>query len=118
MRNTRHVGRMLAGAIACASVLAVASCNQVGDSLTGVDLNRTVTSTCLGECRSDYNDAVSAEKKRHAVQNEACRALEQPDRNTCLEAEDALNRLNLIQLKSELTDCQNNCHRQGSGSGS
>ena len=118
MRISRHVGRQLVGALACASVMAIAGCNQVGDSLTGVDLNRTVTSTCLGECRSEYNDAVAVEKKRHAAQNEVCRSLQQPDRSICLDAEDALFRSNLEQLKADLVDCQNNCHRQGSGTGS
>ena len=105
------------GVLACAMALTIASCTQVGDSITGVTLSRTATSTCLGLCRGEYNDAISAERKRHQAMEDVCRSLPSEDRTECLAAEDDLHRSILDQLKADLQDCQNNCHRQGGGSG-
>jgi hypothetical protein len=121
MRISRHVHRLLVlggvGALVCASTLTIASCTQVGDSLTGITLSRSAFSTCLGECRTNYNDASAVERKRHAAQVDVCRGLETQDRGICLEAENVLNQQIMAQLKAELEECQNNCHRQGGGSG-
>lgn len=121
MRMIRNVRRRLVlagvGVLACASALAIASCTQVGDSITGVTLSRTTTSTCMGLCRTEYSDAVSAERKRHQAMEEVCRSLPSDDRSECLAAEDDLHRSIIDQLKGDLDDCQNDCHRQGGGSG-
>ena len=121
MRMIRNVCRRFAlagvGVLACVSALAIASCTQVGDSITGVTLSRSSTSSCLGVCRTEYNDATSAERKRHQTQEEVCRSLPSDDRDPCLAAEDDLHRSIMDQLKGDLADCQNDCHRQGGGSG-
>ena len=121
MRMIRNVRRRFVlagvGVLACAMALTIASCTQVGDSITGVTLSRTATSTCLGECRTEYNDATSAERKRHQAQDEVCKSLPSEVRGECLAAEDDLHRSVMDQLKADLVDCQNNCHRQGGGIG-
>ena len=105
----------LAGLLAVGS-LTLSQCTMVGDNLTGVELERGQPTTCIKMCNDSYALLFSQEQKRHQAAVEACQALSQPAKGDCLAAEDALHTTNMNALGQGKIDCQNNCHRQGSGS--
>ena len=104
----------LAGLIGVGS-LTLTQCTMVGDSLTGVELERGRPTTCLKKCNDLYNALYEFEQKRHNAAVEICQALPQPDKAACLDAETTTHQLNKDALSAGKVDCQNNCHRQGSG---
>ena len=114
MHLARHK-RVIAFALA-AALIAVAGCTMVGDSLTGLQLDRGQPTTCVKQCNDSYKLLYQEEQKRHDAAVEACQALSQPAKGECLVAEDALHQANKTALGQGKIDCQNNCHRQGSGS--
>lgn len=99
-------------------LLTIAGCTMVGDNITGVNLRETGPTTCVKQCNDTYKDLYAEEQKRHIAALEACQALEQPTKGECLVAEDALHSANKDVLGAAKIDCQNDCHRQGSGSAS
>jgi hypothetical protein len=103
-------------AIIVVGLAALAGCTMVGDHLTGVQLNGTGPTTCVKQCNDAYKLLYQEEQKRHQAAVEVCQQLAQPDKGTCLVAEDAVHQANKAALSQGKIDCQNNCHRQGSGS--
>jgi hypothetical protein len=101
---------------ALVAVVAVAGCTMMGDSLTGVKVNGTGPTTCVKQCNDLYKTLYNDEQKLHATNVEYCQTLSQPDKGTCLTAEDARHIAAKDALSVGKIDCQNNCHRQGSGS--
>lgn len=104
----------LAGLLGVGS-LTLTQCTMVGDNISGVDLERGRPTTCVKKCNDLFNFLYESEQKRHNAANEICQALPQPDKATCLDAETATHQANKNALSQGKTDCQNNCHRQGSG---
>lgn len=102
-------------AVAAIGLASLIGCTMVGDNLTGVELNRSGPTTCVKQCNDRYKLLYQEEQKRHLAAVEACQALSQPDKATCLDAETLLHQANKATLSQGKTDCQNNCHRQGSG---
>jgi hypothetical protein len=103
------------GAIVIALV-ALAGCTFMGDSLTGVQVNGAGPTTCVKQCNNLYATLYNEEQKLHDTNVEHCQALPQPDKANCLAAEDARHQAAKTALSAGKIDCQNNCHRQGTGS--
>jgi len=116
MHLARH-RTIIAGALAVTVIglAALVGCTMVGDNLTGVELDRNAPTTCVKQCNDSYKLLYQEEQKRHLAAVEACQALPQPDKATCLDAETLLHQANKAALSQGKTDCQNNCHRQGTG---
>ena len=109
--------RFVVGAIAvlAVAIAALAGCTMVGDHTTGVQLNGAGPTTCVKQCNDAYKLLYEQEQKRHLAANEACQALS-VGKAECLAGETALHEANKAALSQGKIDCQNNCHRQGSGS--
>ena len=107
--------RVIAFALAAGLVVGV-GCTMVGDNLTGVQLDRGQPTTCVKQCNDSYKLLYQEEQKRHQAAVASCQALPQPAKAACLDAETATHEANKATLSQGKTDCQNNCHRQGSGS--
>lgn len=103
------------GAVVIALV-ALAGCTFMGDSLTGVQVNGAGPTTCVKQCNDLYATLYKEEQKLHDTNVEACQALSQPDKGNCLTAETARHEAAKAALSAGKIECQNNCHRQGTGS--
>jgi hypothetical protein len=99
-------------------LVALAGCTMMGDNLTGVKAHRSDTNSCIKDCNDRYKDLYSQEQALHLSNIDACQALSQPDKDACLAAEDARHQAAMEALGTGKVECQNNCHRQGSGLGS
>lgn len=102
--------------VLAAAAAAFAGCTMVGDNATGVQLDRGQPTTCIKQCNDSFALLYDQEQKRHQAANEGCQALSQPAKGDCLVAETATHEANKAALSQGKIDCQNNCHRQGSGS--
>jgi hypothetical protein len=100
---------------ALAALLAVAGCTMMGDNLTGVQVNGAGPTTCVKQCNNLFASLYNEEQKLHDTNIEHCQTLAQPDKGACLAAEDARHQAAKTALSAAKIDCQNNCHRQGSG---
>ena len=107
--------RVLAAVAALALLSALAACTMVGESLNGVRLKADGPTSCVKECNDFYKGEYDEAQKLHLSNVEACQGLEQPAKTECLEAESARHSAAMMALGDAKTDCQNNCHRQGSG---
>lgn len=96
--------------------LTLSQCTMVGDSLTGVSLDRNGPTSCVKQCNDFYKGEFDREQKLHETNVEGCLALDQPARGECLAAEDARHIAAMEALGAAKIECQNNCHRQGTGS--
>lgn len=96
--------------------LTLSQCTMVGDSVTGVSLDRNGPTSCVKQCNDFYKGEFDREQKLHATNVEICQALDQPARGECLVAEDARHTAAQAALGAAKIECQNNCHRQGTGS--
>ena len=103
------------GAVVILGVAALAGCTLVGDNITGVNAGVGPTS-CVKQCNDYYKVQYKNEQKVHDTNVEGCQLLDQPARGDCLVAEDARHQAAKTALGDAKIDCQNNCHRQGSGS--
>jgi len=104
-------------AVLAVAIAALAGCTMVGDHLTGVQVNGAGPTTCVKQCNDAYAELYKAEQKRHDASNDVCQnSVPQADKAACLAAEDATHQANKASLTQGKVDCQNNCHRQGSGS--
>jgi len=103
------------GAVAILALVAFAGCTLVGDNITGVGAGTGPTS-CVKQCNDFYAIQYKNEQKVHDANVEACQALAQPARGDCLVAETARHEAAKTALGAAKIDCQNNCHRQGTGS--
>lgn len=113
-RRTRFVVGSLA--IVVIGLAALAGCTMVGDHLTGVQLNGAGPTTCVKQCNDAYKLLYQEEQKRHIAAVDACQSLSGAEKSACLDAETAVHEANKASLSQGKIDCQNNCHRQGSGS--
>ena len=98
------------------ALLLLAGCTLVGDSLTGVGLNKGQPTTCIKQCNDLYKLLYADEHKLHLTNVEQCLGLSQPDKDACLGAEATRHSAEMSRLGRAKTDCQNSCHRQGAGS--
>ena len=103
------------GAVVILGTAALAGCTLIGDNVTGVKTGVGPTS-CVKQCNDLYKVLYNEEQKLHDTNNNACQALSGPDRSACLEAETARHEAAKATLSAGKIDCQNNCHRQGTGS--
>ena len=91
--------------------LTLSQCTLVGDSLTGVELNRGRPTTCIKQCNDLYKILFNQEQKLFLQNKEACNG----DAD-CLAAEQARHTAAMASLGQAKVDCQNGCHSQGTGS--
>jgi len=96
--------------------LTLSQCTMVGDSLTGVSLDRNGPTSCVKQCNDFYKGEFDREQKLYATNKEACLVLSQPAKDECLAAELARHQAAMSALGDAKVECQNNCHRQGTGS--
>jgi len=88
----------------------------VGDSLNGVNLDGVGPTSCVKQCNDFYAIVYKREQKRHDTNNDLCNTLDQPQKGECLVNEDARHQAAKTAIGDAKINCQNNCHRQGSGS--
>ena len=100
------------------TLTALASCTMVGETLNGVRLKAEGPTSCVKDCNDFYKGEYDREQGLHQANVESCQTLEQPDRGTCLEAETVRHEAAKAALSAAKIECQENCHRQGSGSAS
>jgi hypothetical protein len=96
--------------------LTLSQCTLVGDSLNGVNLDGVGPTSCVKQCNDFYAIVYKAEQRVHDTNNEVCQQLPQPQKGDCLVGETARHEAAKATLAQGKIDCQNNCHRQGSGS--
>jgi hypothetical protein len=104
----------LAGMLGAGS-LTLTQCTMVGDNISGVELERGRPTTCVKRCNDLFDFLYTSEQKRHQAQNEICQALPVAEQQACHATEVATHEANKASLTQGKTDCQNSCHRQGSG---
>jgi hypothetical protein len=114
-RLRRAVAYAALAAVLGVVAITLSQCTMVGDSLNGVQLERGRPTTCIKRCNDLYALLYKLEQKRHDASNDICQQQPQPDKAACLAAEDAAHIANKDALSQGKIDCQNNCHRQGSG---
>jgi len=115
-RLRRAVAFVVLAALLGLVSLTLSQCTMVGDNLTGVGLSGVGPTSCVKQCNDLYKVLYDLEQKRHDTDVEACQNLPQPYKGTCLTSEDLRHQAAKDALTSGKIDCQNNCHRQGSGS--
>jgi len=121
MQHARHRRlRRAAVYVALAMMLGVVSltltqCQLVGDKVNGVRLFKGQPTTCIKQCNDAFKILYDQEQKLYDTNKEACQALSQPDKDTCLAAELARHQAKMAELGQAKVDCQNNCHHQGAG---
>ena len=115
-RLRRAVAFVVLAALLGLVSLTLSQCTMVGDSLTGVTLDGVGPTSCVKQCNDLYRILYDLEQKRHDTDVETCQNLPQPFKADCLASETARHEAAKAQLTSGKIDCQNNCHRQGSGS--
>ena len=103
------------GAIVVLGLIGLAGCTLIGDNVTGISAGAGPT-TCIKQCNDFYKDQYKAEQKTHDTNVADCQTLPQPDKGNCLTAEDARHTAAMTALGNAKIECQNNCHRQGTGS--
>lgn len=114
-RLRRAVAYAALAAVLGVAAITLTQCTMVGDSLNGVQLERGRPTTCLKQCNDLYAVLYKLEQKRHDAANDLCNGLPQAEKGPCLVAEDANHQANKAALTAAKIDCQNNCHRQGTG---
>lgn len=97
-------------------LLTLVGCTMVGDNLTGVNLRETGPTSCVKGCNDLYKGLYDEEQKRHIAAMEACQVLVGAEKEACNSGEAALHSSIKDGLTAGKLDCQNDCHRQGSGS--
>ena len=103
MRQPQHQRRRAVAYLTLAILLGVVAlvlsqCTMVGDSLTGLSLEKNARSNCVTECNQIY-EAAWAQAKKDCAGDEACL--------------EAAHEVVLAQKR----DCLNHCHKQGAGGG-
>jgi hypothetical protein len=114
-RLRRAVAYAALAAVLGVTAITLTQCTMVGDSLNGVSLERGRPTTCVKQCNDLYAVLYKLEQKRHDASNDICNQLPQGDKAPCLAAEDATHQANKAGLAAAKIDCQNGCHRQGTG---
>ena len=91
-------------------------CTLVGDSTTGVSIDRNGPNTCPKQCTDALRAAQAECAKNHESAKEACRLLPEPDRTACEMQAGADRKACSDAAEAQKDECLNACHRQGSGS--
>ena len=112
----RPLWMFTAVAIFALGLVALVGCTSVSDSLTGVGLDKAGPTSCVKQCNDFYVGEYDREQKLHDTNVENCQSLPQPQKGDCLVAEDARHTAAKVALGNAKIECQNNCHRQGTGS--
>jgi hypothetical protein len=89
---------------------------MMSDSLTGVKLSTIGPTTCTKQCNDTYAAAFKEEQKTHIGNQDACNLLADGPQQECKAAESARHEAAKTQLTADKISCQNNCHKQGTGS--
>src|SRR5262245_66677308 len=105
-------------AVLAITLTALAGCTMVGDSLNGVKFKADGPTDCVKDCNDFYKVQYSEEQKLHQTHVDGCQDLDQPDKADCIATEDARHTAAMDALGAAKIECQNNCHRQGSGTAS
>jgi len=103
------------GVVVLIGLVALAGCTLIGDNVTGVKAG-TGPTTCIKQCNDLYKTLYNEEQKVHDTNNDVCQALPNAERGDCLVQETVRHEAAKASLASAKIDCQNNCHRQGTGS--
>ncbi len=115
-RLRRAVALTALAALLGLAALTLSQCTLVGDSLTGVNLDGVGPTSCVKQCNDFYAIAYKREQRVHDTNNSNCQLLTQPAKGSCLVNEDARHTAAQTALGNGKIECQNECHRQGSGS--
>jgi len=102
---------------AALGIVVLSGCTMIGDSLTGVEVQPADATSCVKDCNDLYKTLYDQEQKLHLTNIDACQALSEPDKDTCLSTEEARHGAAMDELSAGKEACQNDCHRQGSGIG-
>jgi len=115
-----HHNRIVVGSLSIVALglMALAGCTMVSDHLTAVRLTDENTVSCVKTCNDTFKGLYDDEQQRHVDAIGSCQALAGDAKSACLDAETLLHEANMVALSQGKIDCQNNCHRQGAGSGS
>lgn len=100
------------------SVLALAGltgCTLVGDSLTGVSVNKEARGTCVTDCAIVAKAAIDAETTLHEDNVAACQGLPAEQITTCMADEGARHAAAMQSIMDTRLQCMNSCHSQGQG---
>lgn len=116
-RLRRAVAYAVLAAVLGLVSLTLSQCTLVGDSTTGVEINRAGQVACIHACNLAKQAAIEQCKRTHETAREVCQAMpEGPERDAC-EAAATQARLDCEADASADSDvCKANCHRQGAGS--
>jgi hypothetical protein len=90
--------------------LTLSQCTLVGDSLTGVGLNKGNATNCIAQCSNLYATLSQEEQKLHLMNLDLCGG-----NLACIEAENARHLAADAALKNGKEECKANCHVQGGG---
>jgi hypothetical protein len=112
----KHLGVILAVAVLGIALAVLAGCTMMGDNVTGVGLDGAGPTSCVKQCNDFFKGEYENEQKLHLLNVEACQMLAQPAKGECLMAEDARHTAAMDALGAAKIECQNSCHRQGTGS--
>ena len=115
-RLRRAVAFAALAALLGLAALTLSHCTLVGDSLTGVNIDGVGPTSCVKQCNDFYAISYKREQRVHDTNTSNCQLLDQPQKGECLTSEDARHTAAMTALGDNKIACQNNCHRQGSGS--
>lgn len=116
LARLKGIATLCALAVAGAAIVALVGCTTVGQSVTGVSVTGAGPTTCVKACNDYYALQYKEEQKTHLANVETCQALAQPEKNDCLNAESIRHAAAKDALGIAKVECQNDCHRQGTGS--
>ena len=102
-------------AIAVFGLVGAAGCTMVGESLTGVSLNKQQFENCIKGCNDQARAAMESEQRTHHENVEACLELSDGSKGACLDAEGARHSATVEEIQDGRKDCKGNCHHQGRG---
>jgi hypothetical protein len=103
-------------AIALFGLVGAAGCTMVGESLTGVSLEKREIQNCIVSCNDLAHAAMRAEQSTHQENVDACLQLSGSDKEECLSDEGARHSAAVQQIAADRRECQGSCHHQGRGS--
>lgn len=112
----KHLGVIVAVAVLGIALAVLAGCTMMGDNVTGVGLDSAGPTSCVKQCNDFFKGEYENEQKTHQLNVEACQALDQPAKAECLDAETLRHEAAKAALAAAKIECQNSCHRQGTGS--
>ncbi len=115
MHRARLLRTILFGPMAATVLVSFAGCTLVGDTTTGVSVDRSSPSACIKACVSGLDQQVKSEIATHQAAVRACAALPAAEREECQAAEAARHAAAMAAISADRRECMNGCHRQGGG---